>query len=386
MVLREVKKRCKPVSSEEDRRELTGSKGHNQSEEISEYLAHLKESTQVAPLLVAGVAHRESGQWVLRGGSSERGPSAVWGEQTVTESAVIDLASITKSFFAVLVSQLALDGTLPFETQLQEVLPEVRGSWGGTQTIEALLSHRSGLAAHVELFAPSWHGHPVKETCALWRAASSVSPNRDFRPVYSDLGYILVGAAVERLLSTDLDRLIAERVALPWHLRVGSARAFRRAQGGAATFVPTEIQMGRGGRLVGAVHDDNAWALRGSKICGHAGLFGTLEGVLRFGCLLLDGVHDRNPQVSPLLPPLLRRRPGSSLRLGLDGVSGKESSAGQKAGENTFGHLGFTGTSLWCDPDRDRVTVFLCNRVAPTRTNLRIRAVRPKIHDFLWAC
>jgi CubicO group peptidase (beta-lactamase class C family) len=79
-------------------------------------------------------------------------------------------------------------------------------------------------------------------------------------------------------------------------------------------------------------------------------------------------------------------RPGGTLRMGFDGIVGTQSLAGQEAGHRTFGHLGFTGTSLWCDPDRDRVTVLLSNRVSPTRQNPRIALVRPKIHDFLWSC
>lgn len=336
------------------------------------------EMADVAPDWAAGYAAFEGGAWRVEFGQS--GPS--------TRNRPFDLASISKPLTALLASELVRQGRLSYETRLQEVLPEVANLYAGDQSIEALLSHRSGLLPHLELFRKSWDGAPVDPTDLLCQAARGARTPPDDSPVYSDLGYILVGAALGRVTGKDLDVALYDEVLGPWGLRLGSARAFLAESD---TFreraVPTEIQPPRGGLLQGVVHDDNAWALSGHGAPGHAGLFGTLEGVLSLGMQLLDRHQGRRgTSAREQLWPLVRPRPGGTLRMGFDGVSGTISMAGKRAGKHTFGHLGFTGTSMWCDPDRDRVTVLLSNRVWPHRDNPRIRRVRPKIHDFLWDC
>jgi CubicO group peptidase (beta-lactamase class C family) len=109
--------------------------------------------------------------------------------------------------------------------------------------------------------------------------------------------------------------------------------------------------------------------------------------VARFGAALLDAKRGHFPTwlVPESLGPLLEERPGGTLRAGFDGKSADQSSAGTLASERSFGHLGFTGTSFWCDPDADRVLVLLTNRVCPTRNNPRIRAARPAVNDALYA-
>jgi CubicO group peptidase (beta-lactamase class C family) len=148
---------------------------------------------------------------------------------------------------------------------------------------------------------------------------------------------------------------------------------------------PTEVIAWRGGEVRGLVHDENAWALTGDGGSGHAGLFGTAPAVVAFGCAVLDALaRGEGPLAGRDLEWLVRPRPGGSLRAGFDGKSEEGSSAGERAGPRTFGHLGFTGTSLWIDPDADAVVVVLTNRVHPTRDNLAIRAARPLAHDALF--
>jgi serine-type D-Ala-D-Ala carboxypeptidase len=177
-------------------------------------------------------------------------------------------------------------------------------------------------------------------------------------------------------------------VCAPLGLDVGSARLLKmRHADFAARCMPTETVPFRGGEVRGVVHDENAWALSGHGLSGHAGLFGTAASVARFGCALLDAWHGRSEGwlEAADLRPLLRGRPGGTLLAGFDGKSADQSSAGSLAGPRSFGHLGFTGTSLWCDPDADRALVLLTNRVCPTRNNPRIRAARPVVNDALFA-
>jgi CubicO group peptidase (beta-lactamase class C family) len=205
--------------------------------------------------------------------------------------------------------------------------------------------------------------------------------------LYSDLGYVLAGVALERAAGRALDDVVEQEVTGPLGLDARSARLWLRLERDFMKRVlPTESVTFRGA-IRGAVHDENAWALSGHGHSGHAGLFGTAQAVAGFGVAVLDALAGRGDgwlRASDIAP-LLEKRPPGSLRAGFDGKSGPSSAAGDRASSETFGHLGFTGTSLWCDPTAERVTVLLTNRVCPTRENVRIRAVRPRIHDALHA-
>ncbi|MEO7330104.1 MAG: serine hydrolase, partial [Minicystis sp.] len=177
-------------------------------------------------------------------------------------------------------------------------------------------------------------------------------------------------------------------VIAPLGLRIGSAHQLRERLG-AAIFdervAPTEVIPWRGGTIRGAVHDENAWALSGDRSSGHAGLFGDARTVVDLGVAVLDALADRRPDwLGPDdLAPLIRPRPGGSLLAGFDHRSGDSPSSGAHFGEKSFGHLGFTGTSLWIDPDAELVGVLLTNRVHPTRETLLIRKARPVVYDAL---
>ncbi|MEI9951081.1 MAG: serine hydrolase domain-containing protein [Pseudomonadota bacterium] len=309
--------------------------------------------------------------------------------------AFFDLASITKSFVAVTVARLVQRGRLAFDTPLRDLLPEARGSATGSASILLLLSHRAGLAAHRSLFAPLLAGLPFDQAAAIRETVhgrrsecTGPAPAGGHPPVYSDLGFALLGLAIERLEQLGLDQIVDREVCAPLGLEVGSARVLRARNPDFATrCMPTETVPFRGGEVHGIVHDENAWALSGHGLSGHAGLFGTALSVARFGAALLDAKSGRSPNwLDPKsLAPLLEERSGGTLRAGFDGKSADESSAGTLAGRRSFGHLGFTGTSFWCDPDAGRVLVLLSNRVCPTRNNPRIRAARPAVNDALYA-
>jgi CubicO group peptidase (beta-lactamase class C family) len=114
-------------------------------------------------------------------------------------------------------------------------------------------------------------------------------------------------------------------------------------------------------------------------------MFGTAAAVLAFGSAVIDALDGKPTPLAGDLAWLVRPRPGGTLRAGFDGKSDAGSSAGSRFGARAFGHLGFTGTSLWVDPDAAIVAVVLTNRVHPTRDNIRIREARPGVHDALFA-
>jgi CubicO group peptidase (beta-lactamase class C family) len=338
-------------------------------------VARLVVSQAVSPAAAAGCASFRS-RW-----AEETGGSA---------DLLFDLASVTKPMTAVAIARAGIDRREPLGALLSEAL----GTASESVPLELFLAHRAGLMAHLPLHAPLLDGRPVDVPAALRaaadarrREAAGPTPAEGFAPLYSDLGYILAGAALARAIGArDAGDAIAQLVLDP--LGVGSRAGTVReldARGVTGPFAPTENVPWRGGLVVGAVHDENAWALTGLGGSGHAGLFGTVDAVLAFGRAVLDGRGGTGPFKGLDFDWLLRERPGSVLRAGFDGKSPEGSSAGTRMGPNSFGHLGFTGTSLWIDPDAMVVVALLTNRVSPTREHLAIRDTRPWAHDALWS-
>jgi CubicO group peptidase (beta-lactamase class C family) len=341
-----------------------------------------------APGAAVALAARRDGAWRVAEGRA--GTAATPGKEPI-----FDLASVTKPFVAVTAARLAARGAIDLAAPLSTHLPELEHTPSGAVPLIQFLAHRAGLDGHRPLFAPLVAKRPFERAAALREAAEArradaqgEPPAIGFAPIYSDLGYVLVGASLERALGLPLDELVERELLRPLALDVHSARGWLRASSDFFSRVlPTETVAFRGGVVRGVVHDENAWALAGHGLAGQAGLFGTASAVARFGAVLLDALSGRAPDflTSREFAPLVAERPGGTLRAGFDGKSAGLSAAGTTASHQTFGHLGFTGTSLWCDPHAERVSVLLSNRVCPSRDNLRIRAVRPLVHDALWA-
>ncbi len=211
------------------------------------------------------------------------------------------------------------------------------------------------------------------------------------RSVYSDLGFMLLGELIEVVTRQPLDRFCHERIFRPLGLRATafvdlSAIRSRRIAPVSEMIAPTERCPWRGRVLCGEVHDDNAWAMGG--VAGHAGLFGSAADVDALATRLRAawrGEDDFLPRA--LVREFWTRDPtvaGSTRALGWDTPSPEGSSAGVRVSASTVGHLGFTGTSLWIDLERDAQVVLLTNRVHPCRDNELIHEVRPRVHDAAW--
>ncbi len=314
---------------------------------------------------------------------------------------IYDLASLTKPLAtATVVLCLVQDGRLSIEDPLQKHLEELKGSAIGDATVFHLLTHSSGLPAWRPLYeriaeedrrVPGFLGSPAARQLALALIKGEpLEAPVGARNCYSDLGFILLGMLVERVSRRPLPVLCRERVFGPmqaplYFLGPGGAAQGSDARPEVSLTAPTENDPWRKRVLRAEVHDENAYAMGGAA--GHAGLFGTASAVSAVTGQWLDSYAGRS---RVLLPDLVRRFverqdriAGSSWALGWDTPSAP-SSAGRRFSAASFGHLGYTGTSIWIDPVTELEAVLLSNRVHPTRRNDAIKQFRPVIHDLIY--
>lgn len=342
---------------------------------------------RVFPGASACIAWSENGQSMLADAASGRlmdaGPAA-------DVNTLYDLASITKPVVATAALRLVAAGKIALDARADSVVSDVRGGVGGQATLEKLLSHRGGLSPWGGLYLDVPHevGSGAARRWIVSEASRRADETHAKGAVYSDLGYLIAGEMIARAYGGTLDKVIAQEVTQPIGIAdevffMGALPADRRSHLSKRS-APTESCEWRGRVIRGEVHDENAAALGG--VAGNAGMFGIARGVAKFGLAMLDVLAGRSTFLpKELLVSALAERPGGSYRVGWDGKSGENSSAGRRLSARSFGHLGFTGTSIWCDPDRDLVVVLLSNRVHPSRANEKIRGFRPAFHDAVVA-
>jgi len=209
------------------------------------------------------------------------------------------------------------------------------------------------------------------------------------RALYSDLGFMLLGAVIEEVSGMSLDRYCFDRIYKPLGLRSTSfvdlsVLRTRRLEPIADMIAPTERCPWRKRILCGEVHDDNAYAMGG--VAGHAGLFSSAHDVDRIATVLRECYDGQ----SLFLPGAVVREfwhrdeavSSSTWALGWDTPSPRDSTAGSEFSRHAVGHVGFTGTSIWIDLEREMHVIVLSNRVHPTRDNEKIKEFRPVIHDL----
>ncbi len=290
----------------------------------------------------------------------------------VTTETVYDLASLTKVIgLTTACMMLVGEGKLDLDAPVQRYVPAFRGANKERVTIRHLLTHSSGLPAWRPLYIEATTrtvAFAMADTTPLLR-----QPGDTF--VYSDLGAMVLTQVVEGLTGQRLDAYLDAHEFKP--LGMTSTR-FLPPSEWRNRIAPTERSQD-GTIILGTVHDENAWKLGG--VSGHAGLFSTGPDLARFARWLLTAWSKDSGRVRGFT----KRQdipPGSSRALGWDTPS-ENSSAGTKLGAHAFGHTGFTGTSIWIDPDKDLFIILLTNRVNPTRENNRIGRVRPRVADLV---
>ena len=330
-----------------------------------------------------------------------------------------DLASLTKLFTLTALLRLVADGLVELDTPVGEVLPAFGGErpigpaedpiakvplpadpqYEGqrvrleTITLRHLLTHNSGLAAWRSVYAVGEPQRPVPMPHAvppaLRRERMAAVYGYDFfyptgqKILYSDLGFMLLGEAVARLGGAPLDHCIRRLVCVPLELWDSGYNPLKHGLDPAA-IAPTEFCAWRERRCRGEVHDENAAGLGG--VSGHAGMFSTVADLVRLGQVYLSGgrVNDEQWLPADLVAESVREQValgGSRRGLGWVLQTEQDCACGSLFGRGSFGHTGFTGTSLWIDPDRKLLVAALTNRVYYGRDPDGILAFRPRVHD-----
>ena len=330
----------------------------------------------------------------------------------MTAATLFDLASVTKAVATTTMAMILYErGLLELEAAVIGIAPEFIADAAGKSdlrrrdvTFRMLLGHSSGLPAYEKLFLTAHSREDLLR--AAFTASLSHDPGRHAE--YSDIGFIVLGAALERIAGESIDLFCQREVFGPlgmsnttfnppkeWRHKIpptadestdkergAGAPAREKPEGKMRPGVSEAARSTFRQKIIqGEVQDENASVLGG--VAGHAGLFSTAEDLARFAHAMLHGGHlVLRPENIALFTRRESAPPGTSRALGWDTPSAS-SQSGIHFGPRSFGHLGFTGTSLWIDPDRQLSITLLTNRTWADCANLAIKQVRPKFHDAI---
>ena len=315
------------------------------------------------------VAHKALGRFTYDPASPE-----------VSLASIFDLASLTKVVATTAIAMILYErGLLDLEAPVTAIVPEFGGRFAGEDTrrhevtLRMLLAHSSGLPAYEKLFLRATNRQDLLEAAFTTQLAADPGT----RAKYSDIGFIILGVALERLADEALDVFCQREIFGPLGM---THTTFSPTQALKDSVPPTDDDRSFRHRIIqGEVQDENASVLDG--VAGHAGLFSTAEDLAIFAHAMLNAGH---PILRASTVELFSRResapPGTSRALGWDTPSAP-SQSGKYFSPHSVGHLGYTGTSLWIDRDRQLSIALLTNRTWPDCQNQAIKQVRPAVYD-----
>jgi len=361
----------------------------SQDQVFAEALAVLREGIEkkAYPAAAFAVTHRGTLAALTGLGQFTYDP----GSLKVTQQTLFDLASLTKPIATTSMAMILYGrGLVDLEAPILGTLPEFGSNEDPRRnhvTFRMLLSHSSGLPAYEKLFLKA----RSREELLRAAFATSLAADPGMQAVYSDIGFILLGEALERIAGERLDAFCQREVFGPMGMadcgfnppvarrKEIAPTADEREDSGDSLSGGRQRSVFRKRVIQGEVQDENAFVLGG--VAGHAGLFSRAEDLARFAHALLSGGGGIVRRETIELFTRRESWPGGTTRtLGWDTPS-SPSQSGKYFGERSYGHLGYTGTSLWIDPDRQLSITLLTNRTWPDCANEAIKQVRPKFHD-----
>lgn len=294
----------------------------------------------------------------------------------ITSASIFDLASLTKVLATTSMAMLLYErGFLDLDLPVISLMPEFRSDDPRRDhiTVRVLLAHSSGLPAHEKLYLRAkGKDDVIAAACAAMLVADPGS-----KAEYSDIGFIILGAALERLAEETLDRFCQKEIFGPWGmLHTGFDPPLHWWE----SIPPTQDDQTYRHRVIqGEVQDENASAMEG--VAGHAGLFASAADVALFAHVMLSGEAEiLRPETVKLFTQRQASPTGTTRALGWDTPSWP-SQSGKYFSQRSFGHLGYTGASLWIDPERELSVTLLTNRTWPDCKNDAIKQFRPGFHD-----
>ncbi len=306
----------------------------------------------------------------LAAGSHTYDPGSI----RTTVDSIFDIASVTKVVATTAMAMLLHKrGLLDLEQPVEAILPAFSAS--PLVTVRTLLAHSSGLPAYARLF----EAHPSREKLVQQVLSLPLEAAPGKRAQYSDFGFILLGLVLERIAREPLNVFCTREIFAPlgMHHTFFNPGPERRE-----SIVPTVDDRTFRQRIVqGEVHDENAFVMGG--VAGHAGVFSVASDIARFAeCMLRGGGPIFDPATVATFTQRQSAPTGTTRALGWDTPS-TPSQSGKYLSSGSYGHLGYTGTSLWIDPDRSVSITLLTNRVWPDCSSQAIQQVRPGIHDAI---
>lgn len=299
--------------------------------------------------------------------------NAEWGRYEVDpERTIYDIASLTKVVATTsAVMLLVEDGTLDLEAPVSRYLPQFSGGSKDRVRIRHLLTHTSGLPAGAG--AP---GTPAQALRSLIRTPLAAAPGE--KMVYSDVGFVVLYAAAQRAAGEPLDEMLERRVFKP----LGMISTGYLPGGEACDRCSPSYRRDDGTPVRGKVHDPTARKLGG--VAGNAGLFSTAADLARFAAMLAEGGELEGVRIfreETIRAFTARQHDAGNRALGWETPKQSGGSSGGQVSRKAFGHTGYTGTSMWIDPERGTWTVLLANRTFDPHASNRIQALRRAVND-----
>jgi CubicO group peptidase (beta-lactamase class C family) len=297
------------------------------------------------------------------------------GAPAVTDSTLYDLASLTKVVATTTAAMiLEEEGRLDLDRAVARYLPGFNAPDKAAITPRMLLAHNSGMRSYHQLYREAKGREEYLKAINARPLAHPPGTHTE----YIDWNLIVLQLVIERVTGEPLDEFLRKRVFGPLGMR---DTRFNPPEPLRPRVAPTEVQAFRGGQVWGVVHDENAWSLGG--VAGHAGLFSSARDLAVFATMMLNGGQYGGVRI--LRPETIsrwtrRQAPTSSRALGWD-TPHPGSSSGRLFSPTSFGHTGFTGTSIWMDPVNGVFVVLLTNRINPTRDNPKLPALRSRVAD-----
>ena len=297
-----------------------------------------------------------------------------------------DIASLTKVVVTTTLVEKLVEGDFPsplsLDSPIERYLPEwttgPMPEWRHKVTVRHLMTHTSGLPP----FKEYWRTSTSKQETLRRIFAEPLEYEPGSKVVYSDLGIILMAEIIQRLTGQPLDQLAKECIFDPLGMQQSMYNPPKKLW---PEIAPTEFDNQLRHRLVqGEVHDENAFAIGG--VSGHAGVFSTAPDLAVLCQMLLNGgvyAHQRILKRATIAQFTAPQTLAQNTRTLGWVVPTENSSSGHYFSVHSYGHTGFTGTTIWIDPDRQLFVVLLTNRVHPTRENHKIAEVRPAVHDAI---